>query len=67
MIDDIHWAEPAFLDLLVHVLDASKGAAILLLATARHDLLETQPQWGERDSSTKLVLRPLSLPPQPRW
>jgi class 3 adenylate cyclase len=61
VIDDIHWAEPAFLDLLVHILDVSKGAAILLLTTARHDLLETQPQWGERDSSTKLVLRPLSL------
>ena len=61
VIDDIHWAEPAFLDLLVHILDASKDAAILLLTTARHDLLETQPQWGERDSSTKLVLRPLSL------
>jgi class 3 adenylate cyclase/tetratricopeptide (TPR) repeat protein len=61
VIDDIHWAEPAFLDLLVHILDASSGAAILLLATARHDLLETQPQWGERDSSTKLVLRPLSM------
>jgi predicted ATPase/class 3 adenylate cyclase len=61
VIDDIHWAEPAFLDLLVHILDASSGASILLLTTARHDLLETQPQWGERDSSTKLVLRPLSL------
>jgi class 3 adenylate cyclase/tetratricopeptide (TPR) repeat protein len=61
VIDDIHWAEPAFLDLLVHILDASSGAAILLLTTARHDLLETLPEWGERDSSTKLVLRPLSL------
>ena len=60
LVDDIHWAEPAFLDLLVHILDASKGAAILLLATSRHDLLESQPQWGERASSTKLVLRPLS-------
>jgi class 3 adenylate cyclase/tetratricopeptide (TPR) repeat protein len=60
VIDDIHWAEPAFLDLLVHILEASSGAAILLLATARHDLLETQPQWGERASSTRLVLRPLS-------
>ena len=60
VIDDIHWAEPAFLDLLVHILDASSGAAILLLATARHDLLESQPQWGERASSTRLVLHPLS-------
>jgi class 3 adenylate cyclase/tetratricopeptide (TPR) repeat protein len=60
LVDDIHWAEPAFLDLLLHILDASKGAAILLLATARHDLLETQPQWGQREASTRLVLRPLS-------
>lgn len=60
LIDDIHWAEPAFLNLLVHILDASKGAAILLLTTARHDLLESHPQWGERAASTRLVLKPLS-------
>ncbi len=60
VIDDIHWAEPAFLDLLTHILDASSGAAILLLATARHDLLETQPHWGDRASSTRLLLQPLS-------
>src|SRR6185295_15082473 len=40
LIDDIHWAEPAFLDLLEHVLSASHDAPILLIATARHDLLE---------------------------
>jgi class 3 adenylate cyclase/tetratricopeptide (TPR) repeat protein len=60
VIDDIHWAEPAFLDLLEHILDASKGAAILLLATSRHDLLESLPQWGQRASSTRLVLHPLT-------
>jgi len=60
VIDDIHWAETAFLDLLEHVLDASTGAPILLLATARHELLEEHPQWGERPSSTRLVLQPLS-------
>ena len=60
VIDDIHWAEPAFLDLLTHILDASSGAAILLLTTTRHDLLETHPQWGERDSSTRLLLQPLN-------
>jgi class 3 adenylate cyclase/tetratricopeptide (TPR) repeat protein len=60
LIDDIHWAEPAFLELLEYVLDASSGAPILLLATARHDLLEEHPQWGERAGATRLVLRPLS-------
>jgi class 3 adenylate cyclase/tetratricopeptide (TPR) repeat protein len=60
LVDDIHWAEPAFLDLLEHVLDASADAPILLLATSRHDLLETKPEWGDRAGSTRLVLRPLS-------
>ena len=60
LVDDIHWAEPAFLDLLLHVLDASENAPILLLCTSRHDLLEKRPDWGERASSLRLVLRPLS-------
>jgi len=60
LIDDIHWAEPAFLDLLEHILDTSVGAPILLLTTARHDLLEERPQWGDRESSVRLVLKPLT-------
>ncbi|MGE5115357.1 MAG: AAA family ATPase, partial [Betaproteobacteria bacterium] len=59
LVDDIHWAEPAFLDLLENIVDTSSGAPILLLATSRHDLLEDRPQWGEREGSTRLVLRPL--------
>jgi len=59
LIDDIHWAEPAFLDLLEHVLSASHDAPILLIATARHDLLEARPQWGEQAGATRVVLRPL--------
>ncbi len=60
VIDDIHWAEPAFLDLLQHILDTSNDAPILLLATARHDLLEEHPRWGESSSATRIVLPPLS-------
>jgi class 3 adenylate cyclase/tetratricopeptide (TPR) repeat protein len=60
VIDDIHWAEPTFLEWLEHVLDASTGAPILLLATARHDLLEEHPEWGERAGSERVVLAPLS-------
>ena len=48
LVDDIHWAESAFLDLLVNVLDTSEGAPILLLCTSRHELLEKRPDWGER-------------------
>ncbi|HEU5297691.1 MAG TPA: adenylate/guanylate cyclase domain-containing protein [Burkholderiaceae bacterium] len=59
LVDDIHWAEPAFLMLLEHILDAASGAAILMLTTARHELLEQHPQWGERGGATRLVLQPL--------
>jgi len=60
IVDDIHWAEPAFLDLLENLLDSGANASALLLATSRHDLLEERPQWGERPGSTRLVLQPLS-------
>jgi class 3 adenylate cyclase/tetratricopeptide (TPR) repeat protein len=60
LVDDIHWAEPAFLDLLEHVLSSSTGAPILLLATSRHDLLEQRAQWGEQPGASRIVLKPLS-------
>ncbi|MES2229165.1 MAG: adenylate/guanylate cyclase domain-containing protein [Pseudomonadota bacterium] len=60
IIDDIHWAETAFLDLLDHLLDSDTSASVLLLATARHDLLEERPQWGERAGASRLVLKPLT-------
>ena len=60
LIDDIHWAEPAFLDLLYHLLDAGVAAPVLLLATARPDLLEERPEWSERTGATRIVLAPLS-------
>jgi class 3 adenylate cyclase/tetratricopeptide (TPR) repeat protein len=60
VIDDIHWAETAFLDLLEHVLETSRGAPILLLCTSRHDILDTRPQWGEQPGAARFVLSPLN-------
>jgi len=60
LIDDIHWAEPAFLDLMDHVLDSVENAPILLLATSRPDLLEKRPKWSERADSLCIELKPLS-------
>ena len=42
-VDDLQWAEPMLLDLLDHVVDLSRGAPILLLCTARPELLEERP------------------------
>ncbi|HVE88462.1 MAG TPA: AAA family ATPase [Burkholderiaceae bacterium] len=56
LFDDIHWAEPAFLDLLENMLETIGDSPVLLITTARRDLLEERPQWGERERSDRLVL-----------
>jgi class 3 adenylate cyclase len=60
LVDDIHWAEAAFLDLLETVLSAEHSLPILILCTARHELLEERSDWGEGERRLRLVLRPLS-------
>jgi predicted ATPase len=44
--DDLHWAEPGLLDVIEHVAELAREAPILLLCTARPELLETRPGWG---------------------
>src|SRR5581483_104357 len=60
LFDDIHWAEPTFLDLVEHLLDAVQDAPLLLLCPARHDLLEQRPEWAERERAVRIVLEPLT-------
>ena len=45
VLDDIHWGEETFLDLVEHVALLSSGAAILLLCMARPELLDRHPSW----------------------
>ena len=59
-VDDIHWAQPAFLDLLEHVQSTAVDAPILLLTTARHDLIEERATWGTQPGSVRLALQPLA-------
>ena len=53
VFDDVHWAEPTFLDLVEHVALFSRDVPILLICIARPELLDTRPGWGggklERD------------------
>ena len=46
VFDDVHWAEPTFLDLVEHVAEWSRDAAILLICLARPELIEERPSWG---------------------
>ena len=59
VIDDIHWAESTLLDLLEH-LNTTLAAPLLILATARHDLLELRPTWGDGTDAARLELYRLS-------
>src|SRR5919109_2928005 len=62
VFDDIHWAEPTFLDLVDHVADWSREAPILLLCIARPELLDHRPGWGGgKLNATTILLEPLSV------
>jgi tetratricopeptide (TPR) repeat protein len=62
VLEDLHWAEPTFLDLLEYI--AGFGVnPILLLASARPELLEMRPAWAKvRPTSQLLLLEPLAEP-----
>jgi class 3 adenylate cyclase/tetratricopeptide (TPR) repeat protein len=61
VLDDLHWAESTFLDLVEHLADWSREAPILLLCLARPELLDTRPGWsGGKLNATSLLLEPLS-------
>jgi len=58
VFEDIHWAEPAFLDLIEH-LETTASAPLLLLCAARPELFEHRPEWSERKGPA-IELGPLS-------
>jgi class 3 adenylate cyclase/tetratricopeptide (TPR) repeat protein len=60
VFDDIHWGEPAFLDLVEHVADFSREAPILVLCMARPELLDRRQAWGGgKLNATNVLLEPL--------
>jgi class 3 adenylate cyclase len=46
VFEDIHWADPAQLDLLEYLASHVHDAPTVLLALARSELLEVRPGWG---------------------
>ena len=61
VLEDIHWAEPSFLDLVEHVADWARDAPILLICLARTELLDQRRGWGGgKLNATTIHLEPLS-------
>jgi hypothetical protein len=59
LVEDVHWAEDQLLDLLEYVLANVQGP-LLVIATARPELLQSRPGWGARARGELLELEPLS-------
>jgi class 3 adenylate cyclase/tetratricopeptide (TPR) repeat protein len=60
-IEDLHWAQAAMIDFIWHVLEWSSGYPILILCSARPELLQRDPQWGGGMRNSVIVsLTPLS-------
>jgi predicted ATPase len=60
VLDDVHWAAPAFLDLVESLVELGR-APLLVLCLARPDLLDVRPHWGGgRVSSSSVLLDALT-------
>ena len=59
--EDVHWAEPAILDLIEYIVAWSRDVPILVVALGRPELAEQRPQWlTPRPDGDALDLQPLS-------
>jgi class 3 adenylate cyclase len=62
-VDDLQWAEPMMVQLIDHVVELSRGPSILVVCTARLELLEQHPGWSaEKRNATVIRLSRLSGP-----
>ncbi len=60
-IEDLHWAEPTFLELLRYVVDQCSNVPLFVVCTARPDLKYEHPDWlVERENARSITLAPLS-------
>ena len=60
VVDDIHWAEATFLELVGDLVTTVAAAPVLLLCSSRRELLERHAEWGQDDRSIRLILEPLT-------
>jgi len=55
VVEDLHWADPAMLEFLQHLVERSSGLPLLIMATARPELLERSPAWAETGPAATLL------------
>jgi class 3 adenylate cyclase/tetratricopeptide (TPR) repeat protein len=61
VFEDIHWAEPALLDLIEYLATWSGDVPVLILCLSRPELLDKRPSWAAgRFQASRIMLQPLS-------
>jgi class 3 adenylate cyclase/tetratricopeptide (TPR) repeat protein len=61
VFEDLHWADDNLLDFVDHLVDWATDSPLLVLGTARPELLERRPGWGGgKPNATTMSLSPLS-------
>ncbi|HSH02874.1 MAG TPA: AAA family ATPase [Anaerolineae bacterium] len=58
LLEDIHWADQASLDIITQLLQRCPQTPLLIVTTAQPNFLKQNPSWGDRH--VRLQLRPLS-------
>jgi class 3 adenylate cyclase/tetratricopeptide (TPR) repeat protein len=60
LFHDLHWADDGMLDFVASLVERLTDVPLLVLGTARSELLERRPGWASRAAGTLLALDPLS-------
>ena len=61
VFEDIHWADDGLLDFIDYLADWVVGVPVLLVCTARPELLDRRPSWGGgKRNATTMSVAPLS-------
>jgi class 3 adenylate cyclase len=61
IFEDVHWADDGLLDFIEHLVDWVRDVPMLILCTARLELLERRPAWGGgKVNAATIALAPLS-------
>ena len=64
LFEDLHWAEPTFLDLVESLALRAGRSAIVVVCLARPELLDQRPAWAaEAERSVSIQLAPLGEDP----
>ena len=59
VFDDLHWAEPTFIDLVEYLESYSRDQPVFLLLLARPELREAHPAFAASRTAATVVLEPL--------